>query len=85
MLKEYTKVVNVNYNWTQSSIPPINKNLHYLSMCIFDLEMFYLNTIKQLFLLVEQLDKLEVCLPNNQPTNWNTNNGGIPKFKVEFK
>ena len=63
MLKEYTKVVNVNYNRTQSSIPPINKNLHYLSMWIFDLEMFYLNTIKQLFLLVEQLDKLEVCLP----------------------
>ena len=27
------------------------------------LEMFYLNTIKQLFLLVEQLDQLEVCLP----------------------
>ena len=27
------------------------------------IEMFYLNTIKQLFLLVEQLDQLEVCLP----------------------
>ena len=27
------------------------------------LEMFYLNTIKQLFLFVEQLDQLEVCLP----------------------
>ena len=27
------------------------------------LEMFYLNTIEQLFLLVEQLDQLEVCLP----------------------
>ena len=26
-------------------------------------EMFYLNTIEQLFLLVEQLDQLEVCLP----------------------
>ena len=25
--------------------------------------MFYLNTIKQLFLFVEQLDQLEVCLP----------------------
>ena len=25
--------------------------------------MFYLNTIEQLFLLVEQLDQLEVCLP----------------------
>ena len=26
-------------------------------------EMFYLNTIKQLFLFVKQLDHLEVCLP----------------------
>ena len=25
--------------------------------------MFYLNTIEQLFLLVEQLDQIEVCLP----------------------
>ena len=31
-----------------------------------DLEMFYLNTIEQLFLFVEQLDQLEVCLhPKN--------------------
>ena len=45
-------------------------------MCI---EMFYLNTIEQLFLFVEQLDQLEVW------NNWNTNSGGIPKFKVEFK
>ena len=29
----------------------------------FDIEMFYLNTIEQLFHLVEQLDQLEVCLP----------------------
>ena len=28
----------------------------------FSLEMFYLNTIEQLFLFVEQLDQLEVCL-----------------------
>ena len=28
-----------------------------------DLVMFYLNTIEQLFLFVEQLDQLEVCLP----------------------
>ena len=25
--------------------------------------MFYLNTIEQLFLFIEQLDQLEVCLP----------------------
>ena len=42
--------------------------------------MFYLNTIKQLFLFVEQLDQLEVCLPYS---TYNT--GAIPKFKVEFK
>ena len=35
------------------------------------LEMFYLNTIEQLFLSAEQLDM-------------NINTGGIPKFKVEF-
>ena len=35
---------------------------------------------QQLFLFVEQLDQLEVCL-----LNWNTNNASIPKFKVEFK
>ena len=29
----------------------------------FRVEMFYLNTIKQLFLFVEQLDQLDVCLP----------------------
>ena len=45
------------------------------------IEMFYLNTIEQLFLFVEQLDQLEVCLPSS----WNTNTGGTPKFKVEFK
>ena len=34
-------------------------------ICIFcrEIEMLYLNTIKQLFLFVEQLDQLEVCLP----------------------
>ena len=47
--------------------------------------MFYLNTIE--FLFVEQLDQLEVCLPdirllNGIPTTYT---GGIPKFKVEFK
>ena len=46
-------------------------------------EMFYLNTIEQLFLFVEQLDLLEVYLITD--FNWNTNTGGIPKFKVEFK
>ena len=45
--------------------------------------MFYLNTIEQLFLSVEQLDQIEVCLIVD--SNWNTNTGGIPKFKVEFK
>ena len=30
---------------------------------LLSIEMFYLNTIGQLFLSVEQLDQLEVCLP----------------------
>ena len=41
------------------------QNLRWSSMKI-DLEMFYLNTIDQLFLFVEQLDQLEVCLPNSR-------------------
>ena len=32
----------------------------------FNIAMFYLNTIEQLFLFVEQLDQLEVCLPNSR-------------------
>ena len=51
---------------------------------ILEIEMFYLNSIEQLFLSVEQLDQLEVCVPYSR-LNWNTNTGGIPKFKVEFK
>ena len=47
--------------------------------------MFYLNTIEQLFLLFEQLDELEVCLPYSRTGIPIMNNGGIPKFKVEFK
>ena len=49
-----------------------------------DLEMFYLNTIEQLFRFVEQLFLLEVCL-RYRISSWNTNTGGIPKFMVEFK
>ena len=52
-------------------------------------EMFYLNTIEQLFLFVEQLDQLdqlEVCLSYSRLlTKIPTLAGGIPKFKVEFK
>ena len=48
-------------------------------------EMFYLNTIEQLFLFVEQLDQFEVCLPYSrlltgipilavfQSLRWNSN------------
>ena len=45
--------------------------------------MFYLNTIDQLLPFVEQLDQFEVCPIGT--SNWNTNAGGVPKFKVEFK
>ena len=49
------------------------------------IEMFYQNTIEQLFFFVEQLDQIEVCLPNsrlltgipilavNQNLRWNSN------------
>ena len=40
------------------------------------IELFYLNTIEQLFLFVEQLDQLEVCLPNSRLLTW------IPKLAV---
>ena len=30
---------------------------------LFEIEMFYFNTIEQFFLFVMQLDQLEVCLP----------------------
>ena len=30
---------------------------------LYLIEMFYLNTMEQLFLFVEQFDQLEVCLP----------------------
>jgi len=50
-----------------------------------EIELFYLNTIEHLFLFVEQLDQLEVCLPYSRLLAGITNIGGIPKFKVEFK
>ena len=34
-----------------------------INAMLFHIEMFYLNTIEQLLLLVEQLDQLKVCLP----------------------
>ena len=49
------------------------------------LEMFYLNTIEQLFLLVEQLDQLEVCQPDIVDFLLEYKTGGIPKLMVEFK
>ena len=52
-------------------------------------EMFYLNTIEQLFLFVEQLDQLEVCLPDSRLLTGipiqDTNTVSIAIFKVEFK
>ena len=42
----------------------------------FQLEMLYLNAIEQLFLFVEQLDQLEVCLPYSGLLT------GIPKLAV---
>ena len=41
-----------------------------------NVEMFYLNTIKQLFLLVKQFEQLEVCLSYSR--------FGIPKGKSSW-
>ena len=55
--------------------------------------MFYLNTIEQLFLLVEQLGQLEVCLPYSrlltgivilavfQNLRWNSNKTSPPDHR----
>ena len=60
------------------------------------LEMFYLNTIEQLFLIVEQLDQLEVCLPYSrlltgipilavfQNLRWNSNKTSLVKLYKFF-
>ena len=57
--------------------------------------MFYLNTIEQLFLSVEQLDQLEVCLPYSrlltgipilavfQNLRWNSNKASL--FIYDFQ
>ena len=55
--------------------------------------MFYLNTIEQLFLFVEQLNQLEVCLPYSRlltviPTlavcqkRWNSNKTSLQVFHL---
>ena len=59
-----------------------------------DLEMFYLNTIEQLFLFVEQVDQLEDCLPYSrllpgililvvfQNLRWNSNKTSLCLLKI---
>ena len=42
----------------------------------YQVEMFYLNTIEHLFLFVEHLEQLEVCLPDSRLLN------GIPILAV---
>ena len=61
-------------------------------MCMGPVEMFNLNTIEQLFLFVEQLDQLEVCLPYCRllagipilvvfrNLGWNSNKISLSKF-----
>ena len=47
-------------------------------------EVFYLNTIEQLFQCVEQQEQVEVCLACSRlPTGIPMHAGGIPKSKVE--
>ena len=56
--------------------------------------MFYLNTIEQLFLFIEQLNQLEVCLPYTriltgipmlaifQNSRWNSNKTSLCKICI---
>ena len=58
-------------------------NVYFAHMCYYICqEMFYLNTIEQLILFVEQLDQIEICLPYHrlltgipifQNLRWNSN------------
>ena len=58
-----------------------------------NLEMFYLNTIEQLFLFVEQLDQIEVCLSYSRHLTgiqillvfqrWNSNKTTLFCWEVE--
>ena len=43
-----------------------HKNPEDVNNKIYLVDMFYLNTIEQVFLLVEQLDQLVVCLTYNR-------------------
>ena len=55
------KLDNLFYGQFRGKQYPNTKYQH-LEIAI-SIDMFYLNTIEQLFLFVEQLDQLEVCLP----------------------
>ena len=60
------------------------------------IEMFYLNTIERLYLFVEQLDQLEVCLPDSrlltgipilavfQNLRWNSNKTSLFQFQISL-
>ena len=60
------------------------------------IEKFYLNTIEQLFIFVEQLDQLEVCLPFSkllagisilavfQNLRWNSNKTSLILVALDF-
>ena len=54
------KLDNLFYGQFRGKQYPNTKYQH-LEIAI-SIDMFYLNTIEQLFLFVEQLDQLEVCL-----------------------
>ena len=65
-------------------------SFRYVSIVL--IEMFYLNTIAQLFLFVEQIDQIEVCLPYSrlltgmpllavfQNLRWNSNKTSLIGF-----
>ena len=84
------KLDNLFYGQFRGKQYPNTKYQH-LEIAI-SIEMFYLNTIEQLFLFVEQLDQLEVCLPYSrlltgiqmlavfQNLRWNSNKTSLIIF-----
>ena len=82
----------INFNWGSFTGPSMGFAKIKINVPILNVEMFYLNTIEQLFLFVEQLDQLEVCLPYSrlltgipilavfQNLRWNSNK--TPLYEV---
>ena len=93
-----TDNVKDNFMWLNIGVSKLSVNLFlYFYWCQYYVEMFYLNTIEQLFLFVEQLDQLEVCVPFSrlltgipilavfQNLRWDSNKTSLYRSDMNFK